>query len=88
EQRARQDPVKVVPADAGVFRSWPLVRGVIGRRPRRRGGVPNPVAAGGPVDWSSPPTRGCSAASTASRSPALVVPADAGVFRLANIRER
>lgn len=54
-------PVRVLPADVGVFRSRRLGPSSRTRRPRRRAGVPGASIGGGMWAASSPPTRGCSA---------------------------
>ncbi len=72
---------RVLPADAGVFRSR---RGKTAGRnsaPRRRGGVPGKDVVRGLLNGCSPPTRGCSAGAEHEGGEGAVLPADAGVFR-------
>ncbi len=80
-RHVRQGVRRVLPADAGVFRSPRGPRSPRPRPPRRRGGVPPRRVGAGCVRPSSPPTRGCSVTVTRYRPLAMVLPADAGVFR-------
>src|SRR5690606_18550415 len=80
-RQQRPDLVRVLPADAGVFRDRPRSLPPSHSPPRRRGGVPSSAASNGRSPTSSPPTRGCSVASAARLIGRLVLPADAGVFR-------
>jgi hypothetical protein len=79
--RGRSGLAAVLPADAGVFRCEEIARKFGNGPPRRRGGVPRLMDAQKAHNSSSPPTRGCSAAGRECGGDALVLPADAGVFR-------
>ncbi len=76
----------VLPADAGVFRILISLGFSSVRPPRRREGVPAWHPLGKDVDWSSPPTRGCSANRFIDLGMRAVLPADAGVFRPTDLR--
>ncbi len=72
---------KVVPARAGVFRSWRSQRPSRCCGPRASGGVPGHSGPCGlPPAWS-PRERGCSGTRTHRPQRRCVVPARAGVFR-------
>ena len=70
----------VVPAHAGVFPCARWSRRSPTRRPRARGGVPNPWRRPCSARSSSPRTRGCSVRGRRPRQGHRVVPAHAGVF--------
>ena len=70
----------VVPASAGVFRSWTYSRSRSNCRPRIRGGVPRVACRSRRFPESSPHPRGCSDTGGADRPGPRVVPASAGVF--------
>ena len=76
----------VVPAHAGVFRAPAAIRRCRSRRPRARGGVPRSGEIRALRRMSSPRTRGCSPMSIEELRAKVVVPAHAGVFRLAQRR--
>ncbi len=74
-------PVRVFPADAGVFRPSRRPAMALVRPPRRRGGVPTSWPMFAASLESSPPARGCSGAPGADDRREPVSPADAGAFR-------
>src|SRR5437868_2380171 len=78
---ARRNSYRVLPADAGVFRSSFLTSWTVSCSPRRRGGVPLTDPVTGKRDQFSPPTRGCSGQLDGGEHELDVLPADAGVFR-------
>ncbi len=71
----------VLPADAGVFRTWRSRPSRRSRAPRRRGGVPAEGRTLQILHTCSPPTRGCSGLAGLRQGRPPVLPADAGVFR-------
>ncbi|MGY4273941.1 hypothetical protein ACVILE_000121 [Streptomyces sp. M18.1] len=64
----------VLPADAGVFRTWGPGCTSAGSPPRRRGGVPYRVTVAVFSSMSSPPTRGCSVGAGVGPMSATVLP--------------
>ncbi len=78
----------VVPAHAGVLRSGTSTRRPANRRPRPRGGAPVTSALSTAPTWSSPPTRGCSPEDVDEWVIGGVVPAHAGVLRVARVAAR
>ena len=70
----------VVPAHAGVFRTWTPNDWPASRRPRARGGVPRRAGMWSTRIPSSPRTRGCFHHRTVPHRVQPVVPAHAGVF--------
>ncbi len=72
---------RVLPADAGVFRSRRGAGAGGCRPPRRRGGVPYIKEMSAALRGSSPPTRGCYGDRGPPGPVPAVLPADAGVFR-------
>ncbi len=76
----------MVPAQAGVFRRWRPSRPARTGGPRAGGGVPaRSTTKTWPRPWS-PRRRGCSGSGPAAVGSAVVVPAQAGVFRRIRLR--
>jgi hypothetical protein len=72
---------RVVPAQAGLFRTRRTCRGWDASRPRAGGAVPAEEIPGSASRMSSPRRRGCSAKSDDDAAIQNVVPAQAGLFR-------
>jgi len=77
----------VGPTHAGVFPLSAITDRPSSRRPRPRGGVPGTVMCSNWLNWSAPPTRGCSHRAASTGPPDVVGPAHAGVFRGASRRD-
>ena len=85
---AKDEGPDIVPAHAGVYRSHGVSASRWNHRPRARGGVPSIRLDEFYRTLSSPRTRGCTGERSQEDEAGAIVPAHAGVYRVAGCDSR